>query len=49
MPKDEQARLIKSIVGSLKNVPEFIQKRMIEHFLRADKEYGNGVKKGLGL
>jgi catalase len=49
MPKDEQARLIKSIVESLKNVPEFIQKRMLEHFHRADKNYGAGVQKGLGL
>jgi len=49
MPKDEQARLIKNIAGSLKNVPDFIQKRMIEHFTRADKDYGSGVKKGLGL
>jgi catalase len=49
MSKEEQGRLIENIVGSLKNVPEFIQKRMLEHFQKADSAYGNGVQKGLGL
>ncbi|NOY61264.1 MAG: hypothetical protein GXO75_20320, partial [Calditrichaeota bacterium] len=45
----EQARLITNIVDSLKNVPKEIQERMVAHFQKADKEYGNGVAKGLGL
>jgi len=49
MPKDEQERLIANIAGSLKNVPVDIQKKMVEHFTRADKEYGGGIAKALNL
>jgi len=49
MSREEQTRLIENIVGTLKNVPEFIQKRMLEHFHKADPDYGKGVQKGLGL
>ncbi|MFW9924777.1 MAG: catalase-related domain-containing protein, partial [Candidatus Thorarchaeota archaeon] len=49
MPPKEQEDLIKNIVGSLKKTPKDIQKRMVEHFTRADKKYGEGVAKGLGL
>ncbi|MBY9001977.1 MAG: catalase [Candidatus Heimdallarchaeota archaeon] len=49
MPADEQERLINNIVGSLKKVPEYIQKRQLEHFLKADKSYGERVAKGLGI
>ena len=49
MPQDEQSRLIQNIVGSLKKVPKEIQEKMVEHFTRADKNYGGGVAKGLGL
>ncbi|MBN2229120.1 MAG: catalase [Candidatus Thorarchaeota archaeon] len=49
MSKEEQERLIANIVNSLKNVPEFIQKRMLEYFHKADANYGKGVQKGLGL
>jgi len=48
MLPDEQKRLIENIVGSLKNVPADIQKRMISHFKRADPDYGNGIAQGLG-
>ncbi|MBN1813026.1 MAG: catalase [Anaerolineae bacterium] len=49
MPPDEQKRLIEAIVGSLKKVPKEIQVKMVGHFTRADKGYGAGVAKGLGL
>lgn len=49
MPSEEQARLIKNVVDSLKKVPEFIQKRMVTHCYKADPAYGEGVAKGLGL
>ena len=49
MPSDEQRRLIENIVASLKKVPKDIQKKMVEHFGRADQDYGKGVAKGLGL
>jgi catalase len=49
LPKDEQDRLIENIVGTLKNVPENIQKRMLQYFHKADPDYGKGIQKGLGL
>ena len=49
MPPDEQQRLIAAIVGSLSKVTVDIQKKMVEHFTRADANYGGGIAKGLGL
>ncbi|MFC1539046.1 catalase [Candidatus Latescibacterota bacterium] len=49
MPEDEQKRLITNIVGSLKNVPLDIQKKMVAHFKKIDTDYGSGVAKELGL
>jgi len=49
LSSDEQSRLIGNIVDSLKNVSTEIQKRMIAHFSRADKAYGAGVARGLGM
>ena len=49
MPPDEQARLIQNIVGSLSKTPKAIQEKMVEHFTRADADYGAGIAKGLGL
>ncbi|NHJ05516.1 MAG: catalase [Candidatus Heimdallarchaeota archaeon] len=49
MSSEEQENLISNIVGSLKNCPIEIQKRMLEHFTKADKKYGEGIAKGLGL
>jgi len=49
MSSEEQARLIKNVVDSLKKVPEFIQKRMVTHCYKADPAYGKGVAMGLGL
>jgi catalase len=36
-------------VGSLSKVPVEIQKKMVEHFTRADPNYGGGSAKELGL
>ena len=49
MPPGEQRRLIDNIVGTLKDVPVEIQKKMAEHFTRADQAYGDGIAKGLSL
>ena len=49
MPADEQGRLIDNIVGTLKSVPKELQVKIVEHFTRADKAYGEGVARGLGL
>jgi catalase len=49
MPSDEKKRLVENIVGSLKQVPKEIQKKMVAHFRKADKSYGDGVAKGVGI
>src|SRR3990167_4853811 len=49
MPPDERKRLIENIVSSLKKAPKDIQERMVPYFYKADKVYGEGVAKGLGL
>ena len=48
MPSDERKRLIQNIVSSLENVPKRIQKTMISHFRKIDKNYGDRIAKGLG-
>ena len=45
----ERDRLIGNIVASMKAVPRNIQKRQIQHFLKADPAYGAGIATGLGL
>lgn len=49
MSPAEQQRLINNIVGAMKNVPHDIQERQVEHFMKADPQYGLGVVKGLGF
>ena len=49
MPPGERKRLIAAIVGSLGKAPQEIQRRMVEHFRKADPDYGKGVASGLGL
>ena len=49
MPPDEQERLMTNIVSTLKDVPQEIQEKMVEHFTRADPAYGAGVAEGLGI
>jgi catalase len=49
MPPDEQKRLVQNIAASLKKVPKETQEKMVEHFSRADKAYGDGAAKELGL
>ena len=48
MRSDEQKRLVENIAASLKKVPKNIQEKMIGHFARADKAYGEGISKLLG-
>jgi catalase len=36
-------------VGSLKETPRRIQELQVQHFYKADPDYGTGVAKGLGL
>jgi catalase len=49
MGHDAQQRLIANIVGSMKGIPERIQRLQISHFYKADPQYGLGVAAGLGL
>ena len=49
MPPDEQKRLVENLAASLKKVPKELQQKMVAHFRKADRAYGDGVAAGLGL
>ena len=49
MDQEAQARLIANIVAAMSDVPLEIQQRQVEHFTKADPDYGSGVAKGLGI
>ena len=47
MNREQRGLLVSNIVGAMHSVPESIQKRQIEHFKKADAEYGTQVEHGL--
>lgn len=50
MSEEERARLIETVVGAMKPVErDDIKLRQIQHFYKADPEYGEKVAKGLNL
>jgi catalase len=49
LKEDERARLVANIAGHLGAASVEIQQRQVEHFARADAEYGARVAKALGL
>ncbi|MBM7571189.1 catalase [Aquibacillus albus] len=50
MSEDERKRLVQNVVDHMKDVEkEEIKLRQIEHFYKADPEYGTRVAEGLGL
>ena len=49
MSQAERDRLMDAIAGAMNGVPDFIQRRQIGHFAKADPAYGAGVAKRLGL
>ncbi|OUT62971.1 MAG: catalase [Planctomycetaceae bacterium TMED10] len=49
MTPDQQQQLVDNIVGSMGTVPEEIQRRQIDHFIKADSAYGRRIAEGLGL
>ena len=49
MSDDQKKILFENIASSLKKVPREIQKRMLVHFYKADKAYGDGVAEKIGL
>ena len=44
---DERDDLILNLVGALKKCNPDIQERMVDHFTKADSEYGSRVREGL--
>ena len=50
MSEEERSRLIETVVGAMKPVErDDIKLRQIQHFYKADAEYGERVAEGLGL
>ena len=49
MNAEQKRQLIDNLVGAMQGVPEFIQLRQLQHFYKADPEYGKGVAAGLGV
>ncbi len=45
----DRGHLVSNIVGHMREVPRDIQERQIEHFRKADPDYGAAVAQGLGL
>jgi catalase len=46
---EEKERLVQNLIDALKPVKQDIQERQIDHFVKADAEYGARIAKGLGL
>ncbi|MGH6942125.1 catalase [Hypericibacter sp.] len=49
MTEAQRKALMDNIAGAMQGVPEAIQRRQIEHFIKADPRYGEGVAQRLGL
>jgi len=49
MTEEQQIRLADSIATSLETVPKFITDRMLHHFYKADRKYGQLVHRNLNL
>jgi catalase len=49
MTESQKRLLVDNIVGAMKSVPGFIQARQVEHFRKADPDYGARVEAGLAL
>ena len=47
MSEAQRALLTGNIAGAMKSVPELIRNKQIEHFKKADPEYGARVERGL--
>jgi catalase len=49
LPADERARLVQNIANAMKGVPEHIVNLQLEHFTKADAEYGQRIAEALGI
>lgn len=47
--KDQKERLFKNIAAAMQGVSREIVERQLAHFDKADLDYGNGVRKALGI
>jgi catalase len=47
LPAAEKARLFRNLAAAMQGVPDFIVKRQLEHFAKADPAYGEGVAQAL--
>jgi catalase len=47
LPTDEKARLFRNLAAAMQGVPDFIVKRQLEHFAKADLSYAEGVTRAL--
>jgi len=49
MTPNQRERLIGNLVGSLSQTPKHIQERQLQHFYKADRAWGEGIARALGL
>jgi catalase len=49
LPTEEKQRLVQNIAGAMQGVPKEIVLVQLQHFKKADPEYGAGVAKALGM
>ncbi len=47
--EDEKARLTANIAGTMKGLPEDLQRKNIAHFTKCDPDYGKRIANNLGL
>jgi catalase len=47
LPTGEQSRLFRNLAAGMQGVPDFIVKRQLEHFAKADPAYAEGVARAL--
>ncbi len=49
MTEDKKALLVANIVAAMQPIPEEIKRRQLEHFCKADSEYGKRIADGLNI
>jgi catalase len=47
LPAGEKARLFRNLAAAMQEVPDFIVRRQLEHFAKADPSYAKGVEQAL--
>ncbi|MDF1758165.1 MAG: catalase [Legionellaceae bacterium] len=49
MSEEQKSLLTDNIIAAMEGVPNYIKMRQIEHFIKADPDYGQRVKDGIAL